>query len=175
MQNIASQCFVSRHEMAVASFNLGGSRPRFEGRPVKGSRLPRTKQSQGEITETSPSGPARPRSEADKDVSTFSRSILTPSQTHRISIEERPSGHLSLSNGSGIYREAGYEVVECHLRALPTPSANDGPRFHTNVPVSELIEHDTRAIEASVVNSAPLVAKTEDGVTRKTRPTPIRP
>ena len=65
--------------------------------------------------------------------------------------------------------------MECHLRALPTLSANDGPGFHTNVLVSELIEHDARAIEASVVNSAPPVMKTEDGVTRETRPTPIRP
>ena len=63
----------------------------------------------------------------------------------------------------------------CHLRALPTPSANDGPGFHMNVPVSELIERDTRAAEASVVYSAPLIAKIEDGVTREIRPTPIRP
>ena len=61
------------------------------------------------------------------------------------------------------------------MRALPTPSANDGSGFHTNIPVSELIERDTRAIEASVVSSAPLVAETEDGVTRETRLTPIRP
>ena len=54
--------------------------------------------------------------------------------------------------------------MECHMRALLTPSANDGPRFHTNIPVSELIERDTRAIEASVVNSAPPAAETEDGV-----------
>ena len=65
--------------------------------------------------------------------------------------------------------------MECHLRALPTPSANDGPGFHTNVPVSELIERGTRAIEASVINSAPLVVETEDRVTSETRPTPIRP
>ena len=44
-----------------------------------------------------------------------------------------------------------------------------------NVPISELIERDTRAIEASVVNSAPLVVEIEDGVMRETRPTPIRP
>ena len=61
------------------------------------------------------------------------------------------------------------------MRALPTLSANDGPGFHTNIPISELIEHDTRAVEASVINSAPLVTETEDGVTRETRPTPIRP
>ena len=61
------------------------------------------------------------------------------------------------------------------MRALPTPSANDGPRFHTNMPVSELIKCDTQAIEASVVSSTPLVAKTEDGVMHETRLTPIRP
>jgi len=57
--------------------------------------------------------------------------------------------------------------VKCHKRALPTLSANDGPRFHTNIPVSEVIEHETQAVEA--------IAKTEDGVTRETQPTPIRP
>ena len=76
MQNVASQRFVSRHEMAVASLDIGDNRPRFKGRPVKGLRPPRTEQSQGEITEMSPSGPARPRSEADRGVSTFSHSIL---------------------------------------------------------------------------------------------------
>ena len=69
MQNVASQRFMSRHETAVASLDIGDSRPRFEGRPAKGSRPPRTKQSQGEITEMSPSGPAQPRSEADWDIS----------------------------------------------------------------------------------------------------------
>ena len=56
--------------------------------------------------------------------------------------------------------------MKCHIRALPTPSAN-GPRFHTNIPVSELIERDTRVVEASVINSAPLVAETEGGVARE--------
>ena len=58
---------------------------------------------------------------------------------------------------------------------MPTPSADDGPGFHSNMSVSELTEHDTRAIKASVVSSAPLVVKTEDGVTRETQMTPIRP
>jgi len=58
MQNIASQRFVSHHETAVASFDISDHRPRFEGRPAKGSRPPRAEQSQGEITETSPSGHA---------------------------------------------------------------------------------------------------------------------
>jgi hypothetical protein len=31
-------------------------------------------------------------------------------------------GHLSLSDDSGICREAGHGAVECHLWAMPTPS-----------------------------------------------------
>ena len=58
----------------------------------------------------------------------------------------------------------GLRSSECHMRALPTLSANDGPRFHMNIPVSELIEHDTRAIEVSVVDSAPPIVETKDGV-----------
>ena len=56
-----------------------------------------------------------------------------------------------------------------------TPSTNDGSEFHMNIPISELIERDTRAIEASIVNSTPLVVETEDGVTHETRSTPIKP
>ena len=55
------------------------------------------------------------------------------------------------------------------------PIMNDGPGFHSDMPVSELTERDTRAIEASVVYSAPPITKIEDGVTRKLRPTPVRP
>ena len=36
---------------------------------------------------------------------------------------------------------------------------NDGLRFHSNVPVSELTEHVTRAIEASDISSAPPVVR----------------
>ena len=61
------------------------------------------------------------------------------------------------------------------MRAMLTPSADDGPRFHSNMPVSELTERDSRAIEASVVSSAPSIAKTKDGVMHETRPTPIEP
>ena len=49
---------------------------------------------------------------------------------------------------------------------------NDGPGFHSDMPVSELTERDTRAIKASGVSSAPPVAKTIDGKTHETRPTP---
>ena len=39
------------------------------------------------------------------------------------------------------------------------PVTNNGPGFHSNAPVSELIECVTRATEASDVSSAPLIAK----------------
>ena len=55
------------------------------------------------------------------------------------------------------------------------PITNDGPGFHSNVPISELTERVPRAIEASDVSSAPLVAETVDGVTHETRPTPTEP
>ena len=45
------------------------------------------------------------------------------------------------------------------------PITNDGPGFHSDMPVSELTEHVTRAIEASDVSSTPPVAETMDGAT----------
>ena len=61
------------------------------------------------------------------------------------------------------------------MRVLPTPSADDGPGFHSNTPVSELTERNTQAVEASVVSSAPPIAETEDGVMHETWPTPTEP
>ena len=55
------------------------------------------------------------------------------------------------------------------------PVMNDGPRFHSDMPISELTERDTRAIEASVVSSAPPVVETKDGVMHEARPTPTKP
>ena len=65
--------------------------------------------------------------------------------------------------------------MECHMRAMLTPSADDGSRFHSDVPVSELTERDTRAIEARVVSLAHPVAETEDGVMHEIWPTPNDP
>ena len=45
------------------------------------------------------------------------------------------------------------------------PVTSDGTGFHSNLPISELTEHVTRAIKVSGVNSSPLVAKTVDGAT----------
>ena len=61
------------------------------------------------------------------------------------------------------------------MRAMPTPSVNDRPGFYSDMPVSELDERNTQAIEASVVSSAPPVAETEDEVMLETRPTPTEP
>ena len=55
------------------------------------------------------------------------------------------------------------------------PVTSNGTGFHSNMPVSELTEHVTRAIEASDVSSAPPVVETADGVTHKTQPTPTEP
>ena len=55
------------------------------------------------------------------------------------------------------------------------PIMNNRPRFHSDMPVSELTERDTRAIEASVLSSAPLVVETEDGVTHEIRSNPTDP
>ena len=55
------------------------------------------------------------------------------------------------------------------------PVANDGSRLHSNVPISELTEHVTPAIEASNVSSAPPVVRNHERVTHKTQPTPTKP
>ena len=55
------------------------------------------------------------------------------------------------------------------------PVMNDGLGFHSNVPVSELTEHVTRAIEVSDVSLDPPIAETTDGVTHETQLTPIEP
>ena len=43
------------------------------------------------------------------------------------------------------------------------------------MPISELTECDTHAIEAIVISLAASVVKNEDGVTHETRPTPTEP
>ena len=52
------------------------------------------------------------------------------------------------------------------------PVTSDGTRFHSNIPVRELIKRVTRAIEASDVASTPPVAKTMDGATVTKRADP---
>jgi hypothetical protein len=42
------------------------------------------------------------------------------------------------------------------------PVTSNRIRFRLNMPISELIEHVTRATEASNINSTPLVAETMD-------------
>ena len=55
------------------------------------------------------------------------------------------------------------------------PVTNDGPRFHLDMPISELTKHVTRAIKASDISSTPLVVETANEVTHETRPTPTKP
>uniref|UniRef100_K3YY70 Uncharacterized protein n=1 Tax=Setaria italica TaxID=4555 RepID=K3YY70_SETIT len=55
------------------------------------------------------------------------------------------------------------------------PVTNDGPGFHSDMPVRELIKRVTRAIEASNISLAPPVEETADRVMHETRPMPIEP
>ena len=48
------------------------------------------------------------------------------------------------------------------------PITNNGPRFHSVMPVSKLTERITRSIEASDVSPTPSVVETMDGVTHET-------
>ena len=48
------------------------------------------------------------------------------------------------------------------------PITNNGHGFHSNMPISKLTEHVTRAIKASDVSSTPPVVETTDGVTHQT-------
>ena len=52
------------------------------------------------------------------------------------------------------------------------PVTNDRPRFYSDMPISELTERVTQAIEASDVSSTPSVEETVDGVmiTKMSRP-----
>ena len=52
------------------------------------------------------------------------------------------------------------------------PVMNDGPGFHSNIPVSELAECVTRAIKASDVTSTPLAAETTMGQQSQKRADP---
>ena len=49
---------------------------------------------------------------------------------------------------------------------------SDGIAFYSNMPVSELTKHVTRATEASNVNSTPPITETVDGatITKTSRP-----
>ena len=53
--------------------------------------------------------------------------------------------------------------MERHLGAWPTLSQSNRIIFCLNIPITELIKHITRAVEASDVASTPPVAETTDG------------
>ena len=123
----------------------------------------------GEKNQDEPQRPCPTPLRSEQGHLDLSRSILTSSQTHRIFIEGRPTGHPGRS------LERPKHLPGSGLRSSGMPHAsyvdsitNDGPGFHLNRPVSELTKRVTRAIEASDVSSAPPVAKTKDGVTHET-------
>ena len=72
-------------------------------------------------------------------------------------------GHLSRSlERHGHLPGGGLRSNGMPYEGYANPVTNDRPRFCSNVPVSELTECDTQAIEASDVSSTPPVAKTVD-------------
>ena len=61
--------------------------------------------------------------------------------------------------------EGGLRSNGTSRKGFVKPIMNDGPEFHSNMPVSELTERVTRAIEASDIRSTPPVVETADRVT----------
>ena len=110
----------------------------------------------------SPSGSRPICSEADRVISTFSfdpNLEPCPQNLHRGEASgppERSSERLGHLPGGGL------RSSEMPHEGYANPVMNDRPGFHSNVPVSELTERVTRAIEASDVSSTPSVAKTMD-------------
>jgi hypothetical protein len=84
-----------------------------------------------------------------------SRSILTSSHAHKISIEARPAGHPGWSPKRPRYLPGhGLRSSGMPYEGYADPVMNDGPRFHSNMPIS----------------SAPPVTETADGVMHETDP-----
>ena len=80
-------------------------------------------------------------------------------------------GHLSHSlEQHGHLPGVGLRNSGMPHEGYANPVMNDGPRFHSDMPVSELTERVTRAIEASDISSTPLVAETTDGAMITRRP-----
>ena len=113
----------------------------------------------------SPNGLRPTRLEADRVISTFSfDSNLEPSQQNLHQGEvSRPPESLSRATRASARRRVKEQWNATW--ELYRPITNDGLGFHSNMPISELTERVTRAIEASDVSSTPLVAETTDGAT----------
>ena len=97
--------------------------------------------------------------EVDRVILTFSFDPAS-NRAHRIPIE-----------GEYVGRRVKEQWNATRGLCRPYRKAN-GIRFHANIPVSELIKHVTRAVEASDVALTPLVMETTDGaiVTKRDSP-----
>ena len=85
-------------------------------------------------------------------------------------------GHLSRSlEWLGHLPGGGLKSSGMPHEGYVDPVMNNGPGFHSDIPVIKHTNRVTRAIEASDVSSTPPVAETADGVTHETRPTPVEP
>ena len=68
--------------------------------------------------------------------------------------------------------EGGLQNNGMPSEGFANPIMSDGTGFHLNIPISELIKHVTRAVEASDAASTPPVAETMDGATATKRANP---
>ena len=107
MQLLHPKRFTSCHEVAVASFDVKRQMTEVRRLARKGLEVASRQTEPGEKNRDEPQRSSPIPLRSGQGHLDLSRLILTPSQTHRISIKERPTIHLSLSNSSGIYREAG--------------------------------------------------------------------
>ena len=107
----------------------------------------------------SPNSPCPVYSEADKVISTFlfdPNLEPCPQNLHRGEASGPPR---SVSRTTQALSGCGLRSSGMPHEGYANPITNDGPSFHSNMPVSELTACVTRAIEASDVSSAPLVVR----------------
>ena len=123
----------------------------------------------------SPSGLCLTHSEADRVISTFlfdPNLKPSPQNLHQGEASGPPG---SVSRMTQALSGCGLRSSGMPHEGYADPVMNDGPRFHSDMLVSDLAEHDTQAIEASVISSTPSVTETTDRVTHKTWSTPTEP
>ena len=138
MQLNASQRSVLRHEAAVASFKHE-QQPTGVRRPAHDGLEAASRQTElGEKTQMSPSSPCLVYPKADRVISTFSfnpKPLPNPQNLHRGEASGPPESVSRMAQAStgGRLRSSGMSH-----EGYADPVTNDGPRFHSIIPVNEL-------------------------------------
>ena len=125
---------------------------------MKGPRLPRVKQELGEKTQMS--------------LMAFAQPALRRTRSSQPSSSIQPLAEPIESPLRGNLLEGGLRINGMPSKGFSDPVTSDETGFYSNIPVSELIKHVTRAIEASDVASTPPVVEIMDGATLTKRAGP---